>query len=70
MVKAVGSFVIPLPVGLDGSVLIKIIGQSGTTNLPFTITGTCAVYYSGVKQPIGCNFASSPTQVDYTLTIL
>lgn len=70
MVNAVGSWSIPLPVPLDRTALITIKTSSGAINLPFTFTGTCAVYYNNVKTSAGCNFASSPTQIDYTLTIL
>ena len=70
MVKAIGAFSIPLPVPLDQSSQITITGNPGTTNLPFTFSGTCAVYYNGIKSSAGCNFAESPTQVIYTLTIL
>lgn len=38
--------------------------------MPFAFTGTCAVYYNNVKTSAGCNFGTSPTSVDYTLTIL
>lgn len=34
------------------------------------MSGTCAVYYNGVKTSAGCNFVYFPTYVDYTLTIL
>lgn len=72
MVSTVGSWIIPLPVGLDSSVLIRIAGTPINTNLPFTFVapGTCAVYYNGVKVAAGCNYVASPSQVDYTLTIL
>lgn len=70
MVNAVGSWSIPLPVPLDRTALITIKTSSGAINLPFTFTGTCAVYYNNVKTSAGCNFASSPTQIDYTLSIL
>lgn len=70
MVRAVGAFSIPLPVPLDQNSQITITGNPGTTNLPFTFTGTCAVYYNGAKTPTGCNFVAVPTQVTYTLTIL
>jgi hypothetical protein len=70
MVNAVGVFSILLPVQLDRSVQITIGGNPGTTNLPFTFTGTCAVYYNNAKANAGCNFVTSPTLVTYTLTIL
>jgi len=72
MVSTVGSWIIPLPVGLDSSVLIRIAGTPINTNLPFTFVApsTCAVYYNGVKVAAGCNYVASPSQVDYTLTIL
>lgn len=68
MVNAVGVFAITLPVQLDRSVQIVITG--GSTNLPFTFSGTCAVYYNNAKTNAGCNFVTSPTTVTYTLTIL
>ena len=74
MMKSVGNWVIPLPVGLDSSVLITITG--GVTNLPFTFytfsdaLSTCAVYYSNVVQPVTCTWISSPTSISYTLNIL
>lgn len=61
MINAVGVWSIPLAVGLDSSVLITIKGNPTNTNLPFTFTGTCAVYYLSLKQRIGCNFVQSPT---------
>jgi hypothetical protein len=70
MVNAVGTWSIPLPVSLDQSVQITVKTGSSSINLPFTFTGTCAVYYNNAKTSAGCNFATSPTQVDYTLTIL
>lgn len=70
MAKAVGTWSIPLPVSLDRSVQITVKTGSSSINLPFTFTGTCAVYYNNVKTSAGCNFATSPTQIDYTLTIL
>lgn len=75
MTKSVGSWVIPLPVGLDSSVLITISG--GSSNLPFTFVNfgdsltTCSVYYNSIVQPITCTWTSSlPTSISYTLTIL
>jgi hypothetical protein len=74
MVRSVGSWVIPLPVGLDSSVLLTITG--GATNLPFTFTtftdalSTCSIYYNSVVQPITCTWVSSPTAISYTITIL
>jgi hypothetical protein len=70
MTNAVGFWSIPLPVPLDQSVQFVIKTGSGSINLPFTFTGTCAVYYNNVKTSAGCNFATSPTEIDYTLTIL
>jgi hypothetical protein len=70
MINAVGSWSIPLPVPLERSALIVIKTPSSSINLPFTFTGTCAVYYNNVKTSAGCNFATTPTEVDYTLTIL
>jgi hypothetical protein len=70
MTNAVGELSIPLPVALDQNVQITIKTPSLSTNLPFAFTGTCAVYYNGVKARAGCNFAYISTQVDYTLTIL
>lgn len=70
MVNAVGFWSIPLPVPLDQSVRIRVATGSTSINLPFAFTGTCAVYYNNAKTSAGCNFATSPTQVDYTLTIL
>lgn len=70
MANAVGFWDIPLPVSLDRNVLIRVKTFSSSINLPFTFTGTCAVYYNNAKTSAGCNFASSPTQIDYTLTIL
>ena len=61
MAKAIGVFEIPLPVGLDRSVQIKLTGNLGTTNLPFTFGGTCATYFNGTKTSAGCNFVSTPT---------
>lgn len=74
MIRSVGSWVIPLPVGLDSNVLLTITG--GATNLPFTFTSfgdalsTCTVYYNNVVQPVTCTWVSSPTSISYTLTIL
>lgn len=70
MVNAVGTWNLSLPVQLDYTVLITIKTKSLSVNLPFTFTGTCAVYYNNLKTPVGCNFAYSPTSIDYTLTIL
>lgn len=70
MVNSVGSFGITLPIGLERSVLIVMKTGSPSINLPFAFTGTCATYYNGVKIPVGCNFVSTPIQIDYTLTIL
>jgi len=72
MVQVVGVFNISLPVPLDESVQLKITGNPSSTNLPFTFsnTGTCALYYNGVKTSAGCNFVPTPTEVVYTLTIL
>jgi hypothetical protein len=70
MVNAVGFWSIPLPVPLDRTVLIVIKTPSSSINLPFTFTGTCAAYYNNVKTSAGCNYAASPTEIDYTLTIL
>lgn len=70
MVNAVGFWNIPLPVSLDRSVLFVIKTGSSSINLPFTFTGTCAVYYNNLKTSAGCNFVTSPTEVDYTITIL
>jgi len=70
MVNAVGVFSIPLPVALDSNVQITMGGNPSTANLPFTFTGTCAVYYNGAKAPVGCNFVTLPTITTYTLTIL
>lgn len=45
-------------------------GDSGTVNLPFTSSsGTCCVYLGATKLPIGCIYTSSPTEVDYILTV-
>ena len=68
MLNSVGVISIPLPVQLDRSVQIVISG--GASNLPFTFSGTCAVYYNSAKTNAGCNFVTSPTTVTYTLTIL
>jgi hypothetical protein len=51
-------------------VQLTIGGNPGTANLPFTFTGTCALYYSGSKTSASCNFIPTPTKVTYTLTIL
>ena len=61
MVKAVGTWSIPLPVPLVRSVQITVKTGSSSINLPFTFTGTCAVYYNNVKTSAGCNFVTSPT---------
>jgi hypothetical protein len=67
----VGQFVIPLPASLDGNTMITIAGNGGTTNIPYvyTTTGTCGIFYLSQRTPIGCIFTSSPTQLQYTLTI-
>ena len=72
MKKAVGVFNIPLPVPLDQSVQMILEGNPSSTNLPFTFeaTGTCAVYYNGLKTSAGCHFVAVPTKTTYTLTIL
>lgn len=45
-------------------------GDLGTTNLPFTSSsGTCSIYLMTTKLPIGCIYTSSPTEVDYILTV-
>jgi hypothetical protein len=47
-----------------------MIGDS-SANLPFTTTsGTCGIYINGVKTTVGCVCTTSPTQVDYILTII
>lgn len=70
MTNAVGVFQIPLPVALESSVQITMGGNPGTANLPFTFSGTCAVYYNNAKAPVGCNFITLPTITTYTLSIL
>lgn len=72
MVEAVGSWWFDLPVPLESSVKLTIAGITLSTNLPFSFStdGTCALYYNDVKTRAGCHFSSSPTQVDYILTIL
>jgi hypothetical protein len=69
LIKSVGTWVIPLPVPIDDDVEIIITGDSGSTNLPFTASGTCCVYVGDTKLPVGCIFTSSPTEVDYILTV-
>lgn len=71
MKKIVGEFIIPLQTSLDGDTYITIIGNLGTTNIPYqsTPSGTCGVFYNKARTPIGCTFASSPTQLAYTLLI-
>lgn len=59
-----------LPVSLDQDSQIEIVGNPGTTNLPFTFSGTCAVYYNNSKTSVGCHFSQVPTKVTYKLTIL
>jgi hypothetical protein len=61
MVKAVGTWVIPLLVNIDYNVLIIIRGNPTiTTNLPFIFsTGTCAIYFLGVKTTIGCSYTAN-----------
>ena len=70
LVKSVGKWVITLPVAIDDDVEIIMTGNLGTTNLPFTSsTGTCAIYIASTKLPVGCVYTSSPTEVDYILTV-
>jgi len=70
MVKAVGEWAFNLPVGLESNVIIKISTLSGSINLPFTFSGTCATYYNSMKVAAGCNFITTPTSIHYILTIL
>ena len=62
---------IPLTASLDGNTQVSITGNAGTTNIPYqpTTDGTCGVFYLNIRQPIGCTYISSPTQVIYTLLI-
>lgn len=46
------------------------MGNPSSTNLPFTFSGTCAVYYNNSKTSVGCHFSQVPTKVTYKLTIL
>ena len=70
LIKSVGKWVITLPVAIEDDVEIIMTGDSGTVNLPFTSSsGTCSIYLSNMKLPIGCIYTSSPTEVDYILTV-
>ncbi len=71
LVKSVGQFVIPLQASLDGNTLISIVGNAGTTNIPFlsSAAGTCSIFKGNKRQPISCIHSSSPTQLLYTLLI-
>ena len=69
MTKAVGRWVIPLPVALQDDVQLLMTGSSGA-NMPFLpLGGTCGIYVGSTKLPITCYLTTSPTQVLFTLVI-
>lgn len=69
LIKSVGKWIIPLPVGLAANVQISIVGDT-SANLPFTsTTGTCAIYVAGVKKPVSCSYTSVPTNIIYVISI-
>jgi hypothetical protein len=67
--KSVGQWLITLPVAITDDVQLEMIGDSGSTNLPFSADGTCCVYVGSTKQPITCHFTSAPTFIKYTLRV-
>jgi len=71
LVSIVGQFNIPLQSSLDGNTQITIVGSPGSTNIPYlsSALGTCGIFYTNKRMPIGCVHTSIPTQLQYTLTI-
>jgi hypothetical protein len=73
MTNSIVNWTIQLPVPITNSVLIRI--TSTGANLPFTASGTCVIYTQANSTsatsvlPFSCNFASSFTEINYTLTI-